>query len=851
MNQLFATLRHRPGPLVGTFVALTLAALLITVNAFLIGTSLTLVVPAQRLAATTVVVTGNLYVRVTSGTGINASTDKLALTSYRRLDAGVAARLASLPGVAAAVPDVSVPVALGFSNGHVATGSSTDRITAHGWQSARLTPFHLTEGRAPIRSDELVVGMGLARSLGLRVGDRVQILGRELPPFIVTGVAAAPEGNPVGSWTIFVSNAQASALYGHPGEADLIGVIARPGASADAVATRVRSVTDRHGLTVLTGTQRGQAEDLNAAGEKTDLFQLALGAGLDVVLIALFVVAGTVALSVTQRWRNIALLRAVGATPGQVRRMMFLELTVLGALAGLAGYLPAVRLTSWAINGLAAHQLLPASASAWTSPWVLFVAAGAGIVVAQLAGFIAGRRASRISPVAALGESHVENRRLHWVRIVLGVAAIGSGVALCVVSVVVPLSVVEIVNFALFMGLSFMAGIALLGPLFVSVAELVLRLPVRLLSRVSGRLALAEIKCRPRRISSAVVAIALGVAFVGAIYYIDLDQAQAAVTQSHQRLVADLAVSAPGPGLAPAALPAVESEPGVAEAIAIAPTTVYVPYPGNDLTAANAVTPGSLNAVLDLDVVSGSLDHFGPGDIALSKLVAGKDAVGTHVGATITTYLADGTPYRARVVAIYSRSLGFGDALVPASSAGGGHLGTTLLGEILVTGRSGVGATALSTEIDPLSGRFPGLQVASRSILNAQAREILDQTAYANDLLLGLITLLCAITLVNTLVMATVEHREPLFLLRRVGTTTRQLLWMTAWQTSVLVVLGMILGAAAAGTAVVFVSKALTNSWNPYLTATPIVVMAVVVLGLAACSTFGPTVGMLARDQEL
>jgi putative ABC transport system permease protein len=88
-----------------------------------------------------------------------------------------------------------------------------------------------------------------------------------------------------------------------------------------------------------------------------DIQGLATSAGIDVVLIALFVVAGTVALSVAQRWRNIALLRAVGETPGQIRRMMALELTVLGAAAGLAGFLPGTALASWTVRRMAVHQL--------------------------------------------------------------------------------------------------------------------------------------------------------------------------------------------------------------------------------------------------------------------------------------------------------------------------------------------------------------------------------------------------------------------------------------------------------------------------------------------------------------
>jgi putative ABC transport system permease protein len=196
MRQLLATLRRRPAPLIGTFVALTLASLLVTVTAIFLGTSLTLSVPAQRLAGTTVVVIGNPDVSVHSGTGDNAETDVLPLPAYRRVPLGLARRLAAVQGVASAVPDVSVPVALELANGDVATGTAAQPIQAHGWDSAALTPFRPRSGRAPVTSGDMVLGADPAASTGSRVGSAVRLAGQDLAPFRVVGVAAASSGNP-------------------------------------------------------------------------------------------------------------------------------------------------------------------------------------------------------------------------------------------------------------------------------------------------------------------------------------------------------------------------------------------------------------------------------------------------------------------------------------------------------------------------------------------------------------------------------------------------------------------------------------------------------------------------------
>jgi putative ABC transport system permease protein len=848
MGQLLATLRHRPAPLIGTFVALTLAAMLITMTAIFLGTGLTLSVPAQQLAATSVIVTGKPTVSLLAGSGENIELDTISLPAFRRVSVALANHLASVPGVASAIPNLSFQVALESANRGIATGTAANPIEAHGWASAPLTPFRLSSGDVPVTSSDIVLGAGLATSMRVGLGSVVYFTGQDLPPLHVVGIAGSPEHNPTDNWTAFFSDAEAASLYGHPGQADLVGIVAQPGVPAVTLANRVRATLAGSGLTVVSKSRIGNAENLTVGLDRLGLIQLVEQAGIDILMIAFFVVAGTVALSVAMRWRNLALLRAVGATPGQVGHMISLELAVLGALAGLVGYLPAVWLAKWALRGLAGHQLLPPSPHAWTSPWVVSIAAGAGILVAEIAGFVSVRRVSRIRPAAALLEATVEPRLIHPLRLVLGLLALGGGAALCILMLVANLSVTLVDMFAIFTGLLFLTAVALLGPVLVRVAELLARLPVLLLSGVGGRLALADIRRRPRRIATAVSFVVFGVSFVGANYFINVTIAHGIVVEGRERLVADAAVSAPGPGLAPGALAAIAAEPGVTTAVGLTPTTVIIPDPGNDAAFSEAVTRGPLGDVLNLRVVSGSLEHFGPGDIALSKTVVGPISLDTHVGDAITTYLADGTRYRAKVVAIYSHSLGFADALVPARAAGGGHFGSTSMAEVLVRGAPGVTPTTLSNELAGLSGRFAGLDVASRSVVNAQAQQYTNDENYENNGFLALIALLAIVALVNTLVMATVERRGAFGLLRRVGATTRQLLSMTMWETLIIAVTGVLLGVAVGAASAIVVSKSLADTWIPYLTWLPMVTIVAIALGLTFVAILAPTTWLLSSQ---
>jgi len=835
VRRLAATLRHQPGPLAGTLAALTVSAVMVSATASLIGTGATTHLPAQRLTAAPVVVAGGTSVHTTAGHGQGASRESQTLPGYRRLPASLAARIAAVPGVTKVVTDVSVPLTLVLPGARLDSGTAASPLAGHGWASAALTPFRLTAGTAPRAGNSLVVGSALARADRLRPGGQVRLAGLSLPPFTVTGIATAPGSAARDS--VFFTAARAAALYGHPGQADLIGVFGSRAVSPAALATRIRGVLPR-GDTVATGSGRGALADLAAAGDGAQLTGLGTGAGIDIALISLFVVAGAVALSVGLRRRQYALLRAVGATGGQVRRSVLGEQAVLGLAAGLIGFLPGEWLAGLMVTAMARHDLMPSPAHTWRSPWLLLVAVGAGVIVAELSGWVAAWRAGRSRPADALRESVTERRWPNPVRTVAGLAALGGGITL--MQFTLRSHGGSQLNEAFPLLLVFMAAVALLGPLLVAAAEIVLRWPARWLGRASGRLAVAEMAARPRRTASAVIPAALAVAMVGTVYFAYATIDHDAVVQGRQRLAASQAIAGPPSGLSPAALAAVRSERGVRDAVGLASTSVTVTDPDLDPIAGEVVSSGAIGSVLDLAVSSGRLAQLRPGEVAVSSLEAGSQAMNTRVGRTITVWLADGTPYRAWVSAIYSRSLGFGDVLIPAAVAAG-HDGTAGYGEILVHASGRVRPAVLTARLAGLERRFPGVSVASRSVANAQAQRLDSQSTFLNNLMLALIAALAAVSLVVTLVVAAAERREALRLLGRTGATRGQLAAMTGWQSVLVSLTGIVLGALAGAASLAAVARAVSGSWTPWITPRPALALAGLVLALALAAALGPT----------
>jgi putative ABC transport system permease protein len=626
-----------------------------------------------------------------------------------------------------------------------------------------------------------------------------------------------------------------------PGDVDVVAVTAKPGVSPDVLAGRIRAaLSGGQGYTIATGAARGDIANLDAAVERSNGQSLAGALIVPIVLISLFVLASTTALAVNLRRRRFALLRAVGATRGQVRRAILTELAVCGVAGGALGWLPGAGLGGLGVRALAAHQMLPAGSTAWLSPWLLAIACGASGLVAWLSGQVAARRGSRTSPAQALRETGAERKWPNPVRVVLGLLAVGGSVTLMVFTLGEKNAAGQLA-LAFPLLLACMVAVALLGPLLVAFAAWLAK-PAIAVGGTPARLALAAIAAQPRRAASAVIPIAMAVAMVGTIYFAGTSIQHATAGQAASTLTADHVLS--GDDLTAATLRQVQSMPGVRAAAGVTPVSAGVTDPDLEQIYGEAVTSGPLAQVLDLGVTSGAAAAPRPGQIAVSALEAGSGALGVHTGSQVTVYLPDGTPYRATVSSIYGRSLASGDLLIPASVAAG-HTGTRpAYSQILVSGGT-------SSELAKLADSNPGLHVTSRAAANAQSAQAAAQNSFANNLILGILAALSAVALVNTLVVTTVERRRALRLLGRVGATRGQVTAVFGWHAVFVAIVGLVAGAAAGTVTLLTVTRAVTGSWVPFIPAAPAIGLVAVVAALTIGAVMIPLRVMTSREPAL
>ncbi|MFI7143621.1 FtsX-like permease family protein [Nonomuraea sp. NPDC050022] len=794
------TLRHRKAAFAGAFVALFCAAALVCACGMLLETGLRGSVAPERYAGAPVIVSGDQYARQTVRASETKTKTKAKQLSERAwVPASLADRLRRIPGVSRVVAEVTFPAYL-----------AGRRFQGHGWESAALTPYTLRTGRAPRAAGEVVVEAASGLSVGARVPVRTAAGNRN---YLVTGVTAQdlPSQD-----TLFLATAEARRLAGRPGQVAAIGVFPQVDVS-EVVKGALAYTGDVSGMVkAYTGDERGAVEFLDAEQSRVRLISLGGALGGTSLLVAILVVVGTFALSIQQRQREIALLRAVAATPRQVRGMLGGEALLVGVVAGTLGSAAGVGLGFWLRSRFVALGAMPDNLRLVVSPFPLLAALGAAVMAAWAAAYFSARRAVRIRPVEALGEAELPTARIPLGRMVAGLLCAAGGVALTLVLSALS-SEAASGPVTLLTALVWTVAVALLGPVLAQAATALLGVPLRA-ARTSGYLAAAGLRATSKRLSSVVTPLSLMVAMTCTILFVQTTMGYAAQEQATAGTRAEHVL---GPHVPSGTAAAVRRLPGVEAVTEVLPTSVRV---GLDKYGAQAVTAGGLGRTMDLGVVSGSLDDLDDGSVAVSRTAA--ERLGVSVGAKINLTLGDGTPVELRVVAIYSRGLGFGE-LTLSHALVAGHVDDPL-GTVLVAAPS-------VTRAD-LERAVPGVGVLDR----AASSSVGGANGEVNYVAMGLIIAFTAIAVVNTIAMSTSSRSRELALLRLVGTTRRQVLRMLRLETLAAVVVAVTIGTVIALVTLSAFSMGMTGSLLPHVP--PLTYLAVIAAaaGLALMATALP-----------
>ncbi|UQX03305.1 ABC transporter permease [Streptomyces sp. RerS4] len=815
------TVRDRKAGFLGAFVALLCAAALVTACGTLLETGLRGKIATERYAATPVVVSADQNVHQTTvkeKKGKTKTKHKAKPVAERAwLPAAAVDTVRAVPGAGQVVPELTFRAAAMIPGAGAGTPSY-----GHAWTSAVLTPFTLVEGAAPRGGDEVVIDRALAARAGLKAGSRLTIQATGEPKtYTVSGIARTARGDLAHQSALFFSDAEAERLAARAGQVAAIGVVPAPGVDPATLAGRIgQALKDtevkggepkgtagtRSGgqaAVVSTGDERGPVEFLDAAGARIRLVSMGGAMGGTSLLVAVLVVVGTFALSVQQRHRELALLRAVAATPKQVRRLIGREALIVGLAAGIAGALAGLPLASWLHGRFVAGGVVPATLEPTAGIFPMFAAVAASLLGAWAAARITGRRVARIRPAEALAEAAVDRGRPAWIRTLTGLLLLAGGAVLVVV--LASLRTEPASTPVTFLAVVVPAGaVSLLGPLLVRAAAALLAGPLRL-AGAGGHLAGANLRGNATRMASAVTPLALLIGMTCTVLFITPTLGDAARVQAREGVRAPWVLAAQGPGVSAGAADRIRRTPGVTAATEIVRTSVRV---GLTKYAAQGVTPTGLTRTWDPGVVRGSLDGFGEGSAAVSELAA--DQLGLKPGSPLDLTLGDGTPVTLTVSAVYARGLGFGDLTLPHGLVAA-HVDNPSADNVLVAAEPGIGRQALTEAVRG----FPGVAVLSAADADAARADRQAAGAEINLLAMGLVLAFTAIAVVNTLAMSTAERLREFAMLRLAGAKRRQVRGMLRAETLAVLLIGAVLGSGIALTVLTAFSVGMTGSAAP------------------------------------
>ena len=696
-----------------------------------------------------------------------------------------------MPGVENAVGSISDEARIVGKDGDV-VGSGPYFGSGIDPDAGKLTPFRLKEGRFATADGEAVIDAGTAEKEGYGLGDKITVQGRGPERQLrVTGIATFGDVDSIGTATFVLMDLPAAqAMFQKQGKYDEVLV-----AGDDSVRAALRSALPAS-LAVQTAADhdRFTLDGLNEFVSFIRVFLLVFGGVA--VFVGSFTIYNTLSITVAQRSRELALLRALGASRRQVLRSVLTESLVIGTVASLIGLGVGLLLAKGLSSVFAASGVeLPETGTVFATRTIV-VSLAVGIIVTVLSGLSPAVRATRVSPVTAMREGAEipqgrVGRRSGWI------AAFATILA------------ATVLGFGLYApGIDATGRLALLGPgallLFIAVAAAssrivpglvsVLGKPGEKIAGIAGALARRNAMRNPGRTAATAAALMIGIALVAfsAVLGAGMRESTKGALEDQVRsdyvLVGQDGWSAIDPGATRAA----GAVPGVKVATGLAQDEGRA---FGESIAVDGVDEKALPQVFGWEWKDGS-------DASLAGLAGG--------GAVVTDRFAD------------DHDLGTGDRFA-VTAPGGKQLDVRVvgvsepdrfnplgLGQVTISRASFDDAFSAKRErlafvsadgvseasLDKALAGFPDVKLQTKSEFQTDQSAWVDQILGIFYVLLGLAVIISLFGIVNTLALSVMERTRELGMLRAFGMTRRGVRRMIRHESIVTALVGATLGIA-------------------------------------------------------
>ncbi len=707
-----------------------------------------------------------------------------------RFDESVAASISDVEGVASIEPGISGFEAIYSvdADGEIVRPQGPPVITLSWAGPSDMSAFELLEGEAP-SGQQVALDKAQAESGGFAVGDMVTMTTQagELEEFELSGLIEF--GSP-GAFFVVFDLPTAQRVLAAPGEIDGIAVAAVDGVDQDELVANLQAAVPG-GIEVISAEQ-GINETQEEFGSFISIFgNILLGFALVTLFVSIFIIYNTFAILVSQRTKQMGLLRAIGASSKQVLGMVLLESLVVGIVASILGLFAGIGVASglkWLFSqGGGSFPDGPLELQTRTIIVVMIV----GVFVTVVSAIAPALRASRISPLEALRDSE-EKQRSMTRRIVAGAIVLIPGLILLGLGLAgTSGSTAGVLSLLGFGSILTFIGVAMLSALFAGKAAAMLGAPVEGFKGTSGRIARDNASRSPQRTAATATSLMIGLALITGVSVLASSIKATFNDLLGDALAADIFIFEEAQGL-PFSATLVDQLDELDEVGSVAGFVEVNAFVDGTVDGVTAFDSEQGVSIVGYDLLEGTA-LVGTGGIAVREDKA--EELGTALGDTIVVQFEDEVDVPLEVVGIFEQgAITEGNWLVDRSVASQ-HLDA---GDVIdfagINIAEGVSAVDGRAAVDTVAANFPQLAVQDNSEFQEGIEGQVNSLLLVVNGLLALCLIIAFFGIINTMALSVLERTREIGLLRAVGMTRRQLRTSIRWEAVIVSLFGALLG---------------------------------------------------------
>jgi len=755
------------------------------------------------------------------------------------MEASVLDTVLAVEGVAAAGGSAGGFAVIYDTNGEAIVPSGPPTIGASWTEDERLVGnIAIREGRGPVGPTEVVIDARTADDSGLDVGTviKVQTVGG-VAEYDLVGIVGFGESDNIAGATVAVFDlATAQTLFGLEGQYSAIAVVGEDGVNPDILRNNI-ALALPDGIEAVTSADEAEAQS-QALQESLSFLNTALLVFAAVaVFVAAFIIQNTFRIIVRQRQRELALMRAVGATGGQVVWMVAIEALVVGIFASVLGIALGFVIAALLTAGMAVVGFDLPSTAASLAPRTIIVALAVGIGVTLAAAILPAVRAARIPPVAALQDVDVRLRMSDRKRTIFGTIMLVVGVGLIIAGLfgdVIDLGPLNELTAVGIGALVVFLAVSLLSSLVVPSLARFIGWPLPKIDNLTGTLAIGNAVRKPRRTATTASALMIGLALV-AFFLILGDSIKGSVSGSiEEGLRADYVISVDSfaGGFSPSLAEELKEQD-------VVETTTSLRLGFWDRDGIDELLMGieaeTVDQTIFLDVQEGSVSALVDGGVLVHEDVASGE--GWAVGDTIPMGFAATGLQEVEIVGIYGEqnvvqsNFLVGLEFYQANFTG---FGTDTDFAVAIVSAEGVAPDAVRAVVDAAAAEYGNLTVRDQVEYRESQEAQVDSLLVMFNALLILAVIIALFGITNTLSLSIFERTREIGLLRAVGMTRSQIRRMIRWESIMIAVIGAILGMVVGLFFGVVVTAALKSQGINVLSVPVVQILGLLIFGVIA-----------------